>query len=87
MKYSKIHQIVFGIADDILIVGYDADKRDCDRILRKVMQISHQDNLKLKKKYKLCELTAKSFSNEKENCNYFRYNSLPRKVVTIHKSM
>ena len=32
---------VFGIADDILIIGYDADGRDHDRTLRKVMQIHH----------------------------------------------
>ena len=30
---------VFGIADEILIVGYDADCRDHDRTLRQVMQI------------------------------------------------
>ena len=36
--------ILFGIADDILIVGYYADSRDHDRNLRQVMQISHQEN-------------------------------------------
>ena len=30
---------VFGIVDDIIIVGYDADGRDYDRMLRQVMQI------------------------------------------------
>ena len=38
---------VFGIADDILIVGSNADGRDHDRILRQVMQVCHQENLKL----------------------------------------
>ena len=31
---------VFGIADDILIVGYDVDARDHDTNLRQVIQIS-----------------------------------------------
>ena len=30
---------VFGVADKILIVGYDADGRDHDRILKQVMLI------------------------------------------------
>ena len=46
---SKCHQhcYVFGISGEILIVGYDADRRDHDRTLRKVMQIGHQENFKL----------------------------------------
>ena len=35
--------------DDILIVGYDADGKDHDRILRQVIQVGHQENLKLNK--------------------------------------
>ena len=40
---------VFGIADDSLIVGYDAEGRDHNRTLRQVMQISYWENLELKK--------------------------------------
>ena len=40
---------VFGIAGDILIVGHDGDGRVHDRALRQVIQICHQENLKLDK--------------------------------------
>ena len=40
---------VFGIADDILIVGYDADGRDYNRTLNEIMEVCHQENLKLNK--------------------------------------
>ena len=36
-----------GIADDILIVEHNATGRDRDIALRQVMQICHQENLKL----------------------------------------
>ena len=41
---------VYGFENDILIVGYDADGRDCGRTLRQVMQICYQENSKLNKK-------------------------------------
>ena len=37
MKCSNAWKNVFGIADDILIVAYDADGRNHDRTLRKEM--------------------------------------------------
>ena len=40
---------VYAIADNILIVGYSADRRDNDKILIQVMQIYHQENVKLHK--------------------------------------
>ena len=40
---------VFGITDDILIVGYDPDGRYHDRMLRSVMQICFKETLKLTK--------------------------------------
>ena len=40
---------VFGIANNIEIVGNDADDRDCDRALTGVMQIWHKENLQLNK--------------------------------------
>ena len=40
---------VYGIADSILIVGYDAVGRDHNRTLKQVMQICHKENLKLNK--------------------------------------
>ena len=39
---------IFGIADDILIIGYDADGKDCDKTLRQVTPICCQENLKQK---------------------------------------
>ena len=41
---------IFGIADDILVVGYDADGKDDDEILWMVFQIYRQVNLKSKKR-------------------------------------
>ena len=38
---------IFGIADEILIVGCDADRRDGDRAPRQVMQLCQQENLEL----------------------------------------
>ena len=40
---------IFGIADNVLIVGCDANGIDHDRTLRKVMQVFHWENLKLNK--------------------------------------
>ena len=40
---------VFGIADDILVVGYDVDGKDHDSTLQRVLQICRQVNLKLNK--------------------------------------
>ena len=37
---------VFGIADDILVVGYDIDGKDHDEILQQVLQICRHVNLK-----------------------------------------
>ena len=45
----KGFQNVFGIADNILIVGYDANNRDHDRALAGVIQIFQQENLKCSK--------------------------------------
>ena len=35
---------VFDITDEILIVGYDADSKDYNRMLRWVMQIFHKES-------------------------------------------
>ena len=40
---------VFDIADDILVVGYEADGKDHDKILRRVVKMCKQVNLKLNK--------------------------------------
>ena len=40
---------VFGIADDILGVGYGSDDKDHDKMISKVLQIYRQVNLKLNK--------------------------------------
>ena len=55
MIQCKINEIfkelpnVFGIADNILIVGYNADGKGCDRMLTQVIQIYHKENFKLNK--------------------------------------
>ena len=40
---------VFGIADDILIAGFDKQSKDHDKKLEKVLQVCRQANLKLNK--------------------------------------
>ena len=40
---------VFGIADDMLVVGYDTNRKDHDVMLQQVLQICRQVNLKLNK--------------------------------------
>ena len=49
---------VFGIADDILIVGFDKYARDHDDVLEKVLQIYRQLNLKLNKDKSLFRYTS-----------------------------
>ena len=55
MYYRKVDEIfknvpnVFGIADDILVAGYDIDGKDHDKMLQKVLQICRWVNLKLTK--------------------------------------
>ena len=49
MRSTKNYQIVFGIQDDILIVGYDADGKVNDNILSLVMQTYQKENVKLNK--------------------------------------
>ena len=41
---------VFGIADDILVIGYDKDRTDHDKTVNKVLKHSQDVNLKLSKK-------------------------------------
>ena len=40
---------MFGIADDIIVVGYDTDGKDHDETLWRVLKICRQVNLKLNK--------------------------------------
>ena len=40
---------IFGIADDILVVGCDDESPDYDRILCRLLQICRKENLKLNK--------------------------------------
>ena len=40
---------VFGIADNLLFVGYDTGGKDHDEMLQQVLQICRQVNLKLNK--------------------------------------
>ena len=40
---------VFGIVDDILVAGYEADGKDHDERVQRVLQRSRQVNLKLNK--------------------------------------
>ena len=46
-KIDKIFKDFFnliGITDDIVILDYDAECKDCDGTLRSIMQICHQEN-------------------------------------------
>ena len=45
----KVLPNVFGIADDLLVVGYDADGKEHDETLWMVLQIYRQVTLKLNK--------------------------------------
>ena len=49
VKIFKDSPNVFGITDDILVVGYDRDGKDHDDALQTVLQISRQEKLKLNK--------------------------------------
>ena len=44
---SRELSYIFGIKEEILIVGNDADVRDHDRTLRQVRQIFHKELIKL----------------------------------------
>ena len=51
-KIDKIFEdfpSVFSIADDILVVGYEADGKDHDDTLQKVLKMCRQVHLKLRK--------------------------------------
>ena len=50
-KYKIFKELpnVLGIADDILVEGYDTNGRGHKRTLRQVMQTCHKENLKLNK--------------------------------------
>ena len=41
---------VFGIADDILVIGYDKDRTDHNETVNRVLKCCQEVNLKLKKK-------------------------------------
>ena len=68
MFQQKIDEIfkdlpnVFGIADDILVLGYDSDDKDHDDTLQKVLQICRQVN-------------TKKYKNKDKCC--FRWTSVP----------
>ena len=55
---------VLGIADDILIVGYDVEDRDHERTLKQEMQMCHQEKVKLNKWKCHLRCTRKPFSWE-----------------------
>ena len=78
---------VLEIADDILIVRYDADDRDNNRNLRWVMpffrKVISREGVKPDPK-KLCTLTEMSLINNKELQSCFRYNELPGEVLIIN---
>ena len=40
---------VFGIADDILVIGYDKDRMDHNKAVHNVLRQCHEVNLKLNK--------------------------------------
>ena len=60
-KLSNDISYVFGIADDIVIAGFDADGRDHDASLKQVLQRCKQVNLKLNKEKCLFRWTCIPF--------------------------
>ena len=70
MFQKKINELfssmssVFGIADDILIAGFDEWSKDCEETLEKVPQVCREANLKLSKDRSLSRCTSVSFLDE-----------------------
>ena len=60
MKYS----VIFGITDDILVIGYDNNAADHDAAVHKVLQRCKEFNLKLNKENAILG-TPQSLSLEK----------------------
>ena len=50
MKFFNDIPNVFGIVDDILVIGYDKDGADHDAAVHKVLRQCKEVNLKLSKK-------------------------------------
>ena len=59
---------VFGIADYILVVGYDRDGKDHDEMLQQVLQICRQVNFKLNKGKCHFRCTSVPFIGEVMSC-------------------
>ena len=55
---------IFGISDDILVVGHEAGNKDCDETLQRVLQICRQINLKLNKNKSHFRCTSVPFFGE-----------------------
>ena len=55
---------IFGIADDILVVGYEDNGRDHDEIVQKVLQRCREVNIKLNKGKCLFRFTSILFFGE-----------------------
>ena len=63
-KISEELPNVYGIADDILVVGYEADGKDYDKTLQRMPQICRQVYLKLNKDKCLVRCTSVPFFGE-----------------------
>ena len=83
-KLFKGLQKVFGIADDIQIVGHDADGRDHDRILRQVMQMCHQ---KYKIKKRINAISGAPRYHSWGNNIQRRIKTTPQEVMCIKRNV
>ena len=72
---------VFNIADDILVVLYEADGKDQDETLRRVLQICRQVNLKLNKDKCHFRCTSVPFFGEIISCH--GVNPDPQKLKAL----
>ena len=69
---------VFGIVDDILVVGYNSDDKDHDEILRQVLQVCKHVNLKLNKDK--CNFRCTVLVPKGNIASIYIYGSLPLMV-------
>ena len=72
---------VFGIADDILVVGFDIYGKDHDDTLQKILQIYRQVNLILNKGKCIFRCTSVPFVTEVISSQGMRFNSQKLKVM------
>ena len=74
---------VFGIADDILVIGYDKDRTDHNKTVNRVLKCCQDVNLKLNKEKCHFRCTAISFFGEVVSRDGMQ--PYPRKISALTK--